>query len=199
MPGGVKAELIDGVVFMASPTKHEHGLPHGLVDTWLGVYMSETPGTELSSNATLRLDELSEPQPDALLRILSEKGGRSRLDEGYIRGGVELVAEVAASSASYDLHQKKAVYQRHACLEYLVVVVHEEEVRWFALEEGDYVALAPDTAGVLRSRVFPGLWLDGGALLAGDAARVLAVLRQGLATSEHAAFVRSLAAAKPAP
>jgi Uma2 family endonuclease len=193
MPENVKAELIDGVVYMASPTKAEHGDPHALIDGWLTVYTSETPGTRASSNATLRLDELSEPQPDALLRVLPENGGRSRLDEqGYVRGGVELVCEVAASSVSYDLHQKKAVYQRHACLEYLVVLVHEGEVRWFVHEAGEYVPLVPDAAGVLRSRVFPGLWLDPRAIVAGDAARVLAVLREGLASSDHAAFVERL-------
>jgi Uma2 family endonuclease len=142
----------------------------------------------------VRLDELSEPQPDALLRILPESGGRSRVDEeGYLQGCPELVVEVAASTASYDLHQKKTVYQRHACLEY-VVVVHEAEVRWFALEAGEYVTVAQDATGILRSRTFPGLWLDSGALLAGDAARVLALLREGLRSEEHAAFVRALAA-----
>ena len=198
MPRNVKAELIDGVVYMASPTRDEHGALNALVDGWFMLYMSETPGTYVSSNATVRLDELSEPQPDSLLRIGEECGGRSRIDEdGYIKGGVELAAEVAASSASHDLHQKKSVYQRHACLEYLVVVVYEEQVHWFVLDAGEYVALAPDASGLLRSRVFPGLWLDPRALLKGDAAGMLAVLRQGLATPEHAAFVKSLAAAKP--
>lgn len=182
MPKRVKAELLDGAVYMVPPVELEHVDPHALVIGWLTAYSAATPGTRVSTDATLRLDELSEPQPDALLRRLPEAGGKSRVDpEGYLRGGVELVCEVAASSASYDLHQKKSVYQRHACLEYVVLVVHEAEVVWFALENGEYVPLAPE-GSILKSRTFPGLWLDAKALLAGDGARLLAVLREGLAT-----------------
>jgi Uma2 family endonuclease len=107
MPGNVKAELIDGVVYMTSPTKNPHGDVHGIVDTWLGVYAARTPGCRAPSNVTLRLDELDEAQPDAVLRLLPEAGGRSREDEeGFLTGSVELVVEVAVSSAARDLHQK---------------------------------------------------------------------------------------------
>jgi hypothetical protein len=52
--------------------------------------------------------------------------------------------------------------------------------------------LKPNRNGVWKSRVFPGLWIDGPALLAHDAARLLATAQQGLATPEHAAFARRL-------
>jgi hypothetical protein len=190
----VKAELIDGIVYMASPVRiTQHGSPHALLIAWLAVYASETRGTQVSDNTTLRLDDFNEPQPDALLRLRPEVGGRSRVDENdYLNGGVELVGEIAASSAAYDLHQKKAVYLRHGCLEYVVHVVHEREVRWFALQEGEYRELPADAAGVIRSRVFPGLWLDVPALLASDLSKLLATLRAGLASDEHAAFVKRL-------
>src|ERR1700690_738574 len=71
MPKGRKAELIDGVVYMASPTKLSHGAPHALLLGWLTTYTLETPGTQTASDTTLRLDEVSQPQPDALLRIIS--------------------------------------------------------------------------------------------------------------------------------
>lgn len=196
----VKAELIDGVVYVASPATTLHGGPNALLVMWLGVYASETPGAMVQTNVTMRLDELSEPMPDALLRVLPENGGRSRIDaERYLWGPVELVGEVAVTSAAHDLHQKKALYMRHGCLEYLVVVVHELEVHWFALENGDYLALREDEAGVIRSRVFPGLWLDAPALLAGDAAKLLSTLREGLKSNEHSAFVKALADRRPLP
>jgi Uma2 family endonuclease len=199
MPENVKAELIDGVVYVASPASNDHGEPNALLVTWLGIYASETPGTRVSTNGTVRLDELSEPQPDALLWLRPEVGGRVRLEDGYLRGAPELMAEVAVSSAACDLHQKKAVYLRHACLEYVVLVVHERVVHWFALENGDYVELAADANGVLRSRAFPGLWLDATALLAGDGAKLLATLREGLHSDEHAAFARTLSARRAGP
>jgi hypothetical protein len=52
--------------------------------------------------------------------------------------------------------------------------------------------LPPGPDGIYRSEVFPGLWLDPAALLRHDGPRVLEVLRQGLATPEHGAFVARL-------
>jgi hypothetical protein len=103
------------------------------------------------------------------------------------------------TSAAYDLHQKKALYLRHSFLDYVVLVVHERVVHWFALENGDYVELAADANGVLRSRAFPGLWLDATALLASDGAKLLATLREGLRSDEHAAFARTLCARRTGP
>jgi len=49
---------------------------------------------------------------------------------------------------------------------------------------------------VIRSDVFPGLWLDVPALLKGDLARVLATLQRGLRSVEHAEFVTELTGRK---
>jgi hypothetical protein len=65
-------------------------------------------------------------------------------------------------------------------------------VDWLRLEEEDYRPNPPDPQGVIRSRSFPGLWLDAAALLAMNGATVLDVLQRGLGTSEHAAFVAKL-------
>jgi Uma2 family endonuclease len=194
MPHIKKAELIEGVVYMASPLRFEpHAEPHGQIITWLGVYHAATPGVRLGDNATVRLDMDNEPQPDGLLRLNESVGGRSRLsDDGYVEGAPELIAEVAASSASYDLRDKLRVYRRNGVQEYLVWQVYDQRLDWFRLREGEYVPLQPDAAGIVRSEVFPGLWLAIPALLEGNLAQVLAVLQQGLATSEHAAFVEQL-------
>ena len=192
-----KAELIEGVVYVATPVRFEqHGRPHSDAITWLGVYRSATPGVVIGDNATLRLDGDNEPQPDAMVRLEPALGGRSRIDEDdYVEGPPELIVEIAASSASYDLHAKLRVYQRIGVPEYLVVQMYEQRVDWFALREGVYELLEPDEAGVLRSQVFPGLWLEPAALLAGELATVLDVLREGLASPEHGEFVERLRAA----
>jgi Uma2 family endonuclease len=188
-----KLELIDGVVYVGPPVSFDHGAPHSLLNTWLGVYSASTRGTAVVSDTTLRLDMKNAPQPDVGMCIRREAGGRLRLDEkGYIVSGIELVVEVAKSTSSKDLHKKKDAYQTHGCLEYIVYVLHTREVHWFVQEESGYVALEPDERGVMRSRVFPGLWLDSKALVAIDGARVLETLREGLATKEHAAFAAAL-------
>jgi Uma2 family endonuclease len=197
MPNLKKAELIDGVVYMPSLLRfRHHGRPSRILSTWMGTYEAATPGVEGADNATLRLDPESEPQPDGLLMISSRCGGQAAIDEDdYVSGAPELAVEAAASSASYDLHEKLEAYRRNGVLEYLVWRVLDREVDWFKLHGQDYVRLAADEQGIIRSEVFPGLWLDTQGLLAFDLRRVLEVLQQGIASAEHAAFVARLQAA----
>ncbi len=194
MPNLKKAELIEGVVYVASPLRFEpHAEPHANLMIWLGNYKVATPGVRLGDNPTVRLDIDNEPQPDAILLIDAACGGQSHLDaDGYVEGAPELVAEVAASSATKDLYDKKRAYRRNGIQEYIVWQVFESAVSWFGLKDGEYVALIPDTAGVIQSQVFPGLWLDVSALVTGNMPQVLAVLQQGLNSREHQTFVQQL-------
>jgi len=193
MPEVKKAELIEGVVYMPSPVSTaSHGSPHAMLITWLGVYFGNTPGVQVADNATIRLDWDNEPQPDAFLRILPECGGQTRDDGPYVAGGPEWAGEVAASSASYDMHEKKEAYRRNGVCEYVVWRVEDEALDWFVLVRGEYRQLDAGEEGILRSEVFPGLWLDGDALLARNMQRVLEVLDQGLRSAHHADFVKRL-------
>ncbi|HAJ63971.1 MAG TPA: Uma2 family endonuclease, partial [Cyanobacteria bacterium UBA8543] len=186
MPHLKRAELIEGIVYMASPLRFEpHAEPHADLLVWLGNYKIATPGVRLGDNPTVRLDLDNEPQPDAVLLIDSNCGGQSRLDDdGYIEGAPELVAEIAASTASIDLRDKKRVYRRNGVKEYLVWQVMDQRLDWFALQGEDYISLAPDAEGIVRSQVFSGLWLAVCALLAGDMLAVMATLQTGLASTE---------------
>lgn len=192
MPALKKAELIEGIVYVSSPLRAKaHGKPHGDIITWLGNYSAATPGVGRYDNPTVRLDADNEPQPDAVLRL--EAGGRSSISvDDYIEGAPELIVEVAASSASYDLHDKLRVYRRNGVQEYVVWRTYSQQIDWFVLEDGEYRSIAPDAAGVFRSQQFPGLWLNGEALLLGKLAEVLQVLQQGVASPEHQAFVDAL-------
>jgi Uma2 family endonuclease len=193
-PDKTKAELIEGVVYVASPVRaNRHGKPHAQIVGWLLVYESETPGAYLADNTTVRLDADNEPQPDALLRIEPEVGGNSRITEDdYIEGAPELIVEVAASGASYDLNDKLNAYRRNGVQEYIVWQSYENRIDWFRLEAGRYVSLEPDEVGIIRSNVFPGLWLAVNALREGNLAEVLAVLQQGIQTAEHQEYVQRL-------
>ena len=191
-----KAELIEGVVYVPSPIHAEkHADPHFSIIGWLAAYCAATPGVIGSDNASLRLDLENELQPDILLRLKPEVGGRVQVTEDdYLEGAPELIVEIAASSASYDLHDKRRAYARNGVPEYLVVQTYEKKVDWFILREGVYESLEPDETGILRSEIFPGLWLPPAALWSGDLAAMLAVLQEGLASSEHTAFVEQLKA-----
>jgi Uma2 family endonuclease len=188
-----KAELIEGVVYMPSPVSEAHSDRHLVVSGLLLTYIMATPGTKGGDNATVRLDQDNEPQPDGLLRIETRCGGQSRTGaKGYIEGAPELVVEIASSSVSYDLHDKLNAYRRAGVLEYVVWRVRDEDIDWFVLREGRYDPLPSDAAGIYRSEVFPGFWLDRSAARRGDTAAMLATLQQGIASPEHAAFVARL-------
>ncbi|MDY6936651.1 MAG: Uma2 family endonuclease [Cyanobacteriota bacterium] len=195
MPHLKKAELIEGIVHMASPLRFEpHAEPHGNLMGWLWTYKIATPGVRLGDNPTVRLDFDNEPQPDAVLLLDASAGGQSRLSEdGYIEGAPELIVEISASTASIDLHAKKQAYRRNGVKEYIVWQVLDEKLSWFYLENSEYLDLPIDDNGVLQSQVFPGLWLAATELLAGNMQQVLAVLQSGLSSLEHQVFIRDLA------
>ncbi|MBN3927307.1 Uma2 family endonuclease [Nostoc sp. NMS4] len=194
-PNLKKAELIEGIVYImpAALRFRSHGQPHGWILTFLGTYEAATPGVALGIEPTVRLDLDNEPQPDVVLLIVPEAGGQTRLSEDdYIEGAPELVVEIAASSAAIDLHGKKQAYRRNGVKEYIVWQVLDQKLTWFSLEQGEYLELVPDNEGILRSRVFPGLWLAATELLAGNMQGVLKVLQAGLQSAEHGDFIKKL-------
>lgn len=194
MPANQKAELIEGVVYMASPLRFQnHAEPHSNLIGWLWTYRIATPGIRLGIEPTVLLDLDNEPQPDAVLLFDEAVGGRARLTEDdYVEGAPELVIEVAASSAGYDLHDKKRAYRRNGVQEYIVWQIYENKLHWFRLQSGKYRLLEEDDAGVVKSQAFPGLWLAVPELLQGNMAQVLAVLQLGIASAEHKEFVKAL-------
>jgi Uma2 family endonuclease len=104
-----------------------------------------------------------------------------------------LVVEVSASTTSLDLNLKFDAYRRSGVREYVVWRVLDKAVDWFVLEGGQYVAAAPGASGVVRSRIFPGLWLDTAALVKQDTKQLHDVLRQGLASPDHQQFACQVA------
>jgi Uma2 family endonuclease len=194
MPHLKKAELIEGVVHMPSPVRYaRHGQPSRHLSMWLGVYEAATPGVHGADNSTVRLDMDNEFQPDGLLMIDPALGGQARISaDDYIELAPELVAEISASTVSIDLNAKMNVYRRTQVCEYVVWRVLDRAIDWFVQRQGRFENLVPASDGLLRSEAFPGLWLDADALVCGDLARVLAVVQQGAASPEHAAFVARL-------
>ncbi len=174
-----KAELVEGVVYVAPPVRADvHGQPHAHIMGWLVTFQARTPGVSIADNATVRLDGDNELQPDASL-WREEPGGPRLTDDGYIEGAPQLVVEVAASSASYDLHDKLRAYRRNGVREYVVWRTLDRAIDWFRLREGEYVRVEPGADGVIESEAFPGLRLHVPKLLAGDTAGVLAELDRG--------------------
>ena len=194
MPRGTRAELVDGVVCMPSPVGLEHGDAQIPVILWLDYYAENTPGTRALDNATTILGWKSEPQPDGLLRILPECGGRTWDQGGFVHGAPELVVEVAKATRYVDLGPKLRDYERAGVQEYVVRAIDPDEVYWFGQHQGQLVPRPLSDDGLYRSSVFPGLWLDPIALVKGDRRKLRGIIDLGCATAEHAVFVARLAA-----
>jgi Uma2 family endonuclease len=194
MPRLKKAELIEGIVYIPGPVRYrQHARPHGQLSGWIGNYEAATPAVLGGNNTSTRLDQLNEFQPDLLLMIEPVRGGQASISEDdFVEGAPEWVGEIAASTVSIDLHAKLEVYHRTGVREYVVWRVQDGEIDWFIRRGQQFQCMTADSAGILRSKVFPGLWLDVPALLRGDLATVLAVVQQGVASKEHAAFVARL-------
>ena len=189
-----RAELIEGIVRMPSPVRYEvHGKPRAAILGPLWVYAAHTPGVGVADNTTVRLDPENEPQPDVILRIESPALRQSVVDtDGYIQDAPELVAEVSATSASYDLGDKLRVYRRNGVREYIVWQTRERRIDWFELVGDTYQPLPAGADNVIHSRAFPGLRVAVTALLDGDLATVLAKAHEGVHSPEHRAFVARL-------
>jgi Uma2 family endonuclease len=174
-----KAELVEGIVYVGGRVRaREHGEPNAAVAGWLGFYAAYAPEVQCGLHATVILDERNEVQPDVL--AWRPAPGAPRLtDDGYLKGPPQLIVEVAASSVSYDLHQKKEAYRRNGVQESVVWRVQDEAIDWFRLHDGQYVAIQPDADGLIESEQFPGLRLHVENMLAGDLAAVLAHLQSG--------------------
>jgi Uma2 family endonuclease len=195
MPNVKKAELLEGVVYLPQPRNSHilHGGPHFDLVGWLGIYASQTQGAHGSVATSLRLDLDNEVQPDALLRLDPQLGGQCHpTEDDFLEGPPELIAEVATSEVSYDLGVKRHVYRRNGVKEYVVWRVLDRNIDWYILREGRYDLLPSDANGILRSEVYPGLWLDQTALLRSDGPALVRVAQEGLASPEHAAFVQRL-------
>ena len=192
LPNLKRAELIGGVVYMPSPVGLDHGEREYDAAGWTFCYKIATPGVSGGSNATsILLDDA--PQADVHLRILPEYGGKTWVENKLLHGAPALFVEASYSSEAHDLDVKRPLYQEAGVQEYLVILLKRKEIRWHRLVDGRYTLLPPDADGIWRSRVFPGLWLDGKAMLEGNSAQLVTALHAGLASEEHQRFVKELA------
>lgn len=174
-----KAELIDGVVYVASPVRiNAHGRPYGRLGAVLHYYADSRPGVLASSDGTVLLADGTRVQPDIAVYWNADRPGTARENEDdYLEGPPELVAEIAGSSVSIDLHAKFRVYERNGVKEYIVWRTRDRAIDFFRLHDGRFVRVEPDNDGVFESAVFPGLRISTQHLLKGDTPGAIAVLK----------------------
>lgn len=195
LPHLKNAELIEGTVFVSSPVSLLHGNNDLAIHAWLGAYQALTPGVDAGCHVTYYMLE-SAPQPDAMLRIRPEYGGNSGEHGIYGAGAPELIAEVCGSSTDPDFGPKLHLYHRAGVREYITADTLMRRLKWRALSKGSYRDLEPGPDGILRSVAFPGLWLKPEHLWKCDLGGIFRIVRRGLGSPEHKAFVGKLSGQK---
>ncbi len=187
MPELFRADLIGGVVFVSSGLHQKHSRHRILLGTPIFLYEGCTPGVEASERATVILSDQDEVHPDLCVRLLPECGGQTRFsDTQDVLGGPELVVDIAASPRALEFHLKLERYRTAGVVEYVVFCLEEWKLHWFNLLLNREIEPEPD--GIFRSRVFPGLWIDGQALLDKQPAKLLEALDHGMASPAYAQF-----------
>lgn len=195
-PDETRFELIDGVVYMASPLHMPHAEGTSFLSVVLGYFSGATEGVRGGDGLSIRLDEMDEVQPDSCLFITQACGGHAKIvinDEGeetWLAGAPELACEVANSSRSIDYGRKLDAYLRAGVREYMVYNVRSKELSWFELPSR--TLKSPDEQGVLRSSVMPGLWLAPAMIAENNTTAAIELLQAGLKSDEHAAFLKQL-------
>jgi Uma2 family endonuclease len=158
-----KADLLDGVIYMASPENIEHGRLIAWLAKILGCFVEERQLGEVTLNRiAYRLSPKDSPEPDvAFLRT----DRSSIIKHGYVDGPPDLAVEVVSpESVERDYEQKRDRYERAGVGEYWIIDPDEKRATLLTLVETPGTAPAYREAAldgtIFRSKVVPGFVLD---------------------------------------
>ncbi len=159
VPDGQKGDLIDGVIYVASPESIDANELFIWFLTLTRLYVRKRKlGRVFGSRVTCRLDKKNSPEPDILFVSNQNLG---RVKRKHVEGAADLAVEiVSAESAERDYQKKVNQYQQFGFREYWILDEEMQKVLVLRLnEKGKYQELKP-RKGVLHSEVMTGFWLD---------------------------------------
>lgn len=190
----LKAELINGLVSLNRGVRADlEDLSSSMIRSWMKSYALLTPGTRMEVDTMIVLAWDTVPQPNIVLRVLPENGGKSRMtDTEILTAAPELIVDFTTGHQTFDIRDRLGAFRRQGVVEYLIWWADGQKLDWYCLDRGKYSLNLPDSNGVLTSHSFPGLRLNLSALLNRNSAAVMTTLRRSLESPEHAAFLTRL-------
>ncbi len=158
VPDGQKADLIDGVIYMASPDTMEADRLFRWLSTLLDYYVVEHDlGEVVGSRRAFKLSETSSPEPD----IAFVRKQRMRLAKKLAyEGGPDLAIEIVSSdSVTRDYKDKRKKYEQAGVREYWIVDEAKQTVTALRLDRTGKFREVQPRKGVLTSRTVKGFWI----------------------------------------
>jgi Uma2 family endonuclease len=166
VPDGQKADLIDGVIYMASPDSRRANDLTGFVYRLLQDFLEArvTGGKVFFSRFACRLSDLRAPEPD----VAYVRPERVELvEEDGMRGGPDIAVEVVSRESRHrDYDDKRRLYEEAGVPEYWIIDPVQQRVEFLVLQEGHYQLARLEENRLFRSRALPGFWIDVEWLLA---------------------------------
>jgi Uma2 family endonuclease len=174
---GQKADLIDGVIYMASPDSLDaddvQGFLRSLIHTFIAA--KDIGGRICGSRVAFVLNNTNAPEPDlaylSAARLAAQHGKR-------VHGPPDLAIEVTCDdSRTRDFETKFHLYEQHGVREYWIIDPEASRVEFYVLKDGRFEPLPLEEGVIYRSTVIPGFWLDARWLTASPLPNVYACQR----------------------
>lgn len=159
VPDGQKADLLDGVIYLASPDMRRSSKLNVFLTSLMSMYASAKGLGEVdASRYAFNLSETYSPEPD--VAYVSNKR-RTILTESGGRGAPDIAVEIVArESRDRDYGIKKQTYERAEVKEYWIVDPFQRRMEFHRLHRGRYRLVPLERNRIFRSKVLSGFWLD---------------------------------------
>jgi Uma2 family endonuclease len=158
VPDGVKADLLNGVIFMASPDN----LDANELNMWLAMVIgpfveARDLGKVYMGRVAYRLGEKRAPEPDLAFVSKARLGKRRR---GYFAGAPDMAIEIVSpDSIDRDYLFKRGIYEEAGVREYWILDPDHSLATFLRLSRKRFVEVKP-VKNMIGSEVLPGLELD---------------------------------------
>ena len=156
--GGQKGDLIDGVIYVASPDNLQANDLNGWLYSLIRLFVSEFElGRVFVSRVACKLDEHNAPEPDIV--FVSKKRTR-HLRSSRIDGPPDLAVEIVSpDSVERDYNTKREQYERFGVKEYWIINEIDNTALFLQRKaDGRFHEVKP-RLGIYRSKVLKDFWL----------------------------------------
>jgi len=153
-----KADLLDGVIYLASPENADHNDLLRWLTVVLDLFIEERKLGRLTINkVAYRLSDRTAPEPDLAFVAANRI---DRIKPGYVDGPPDLAVEIVSpDSVDRDYEEKRRRYEASGVLEYWIIDPLESTAT-FLVREGDAFVEQIAREHLYHSRVLEGFELD---------------------------------------